>query len=52
MVLMILGAVLFCYGLAVLLGLLVPETGEEVAASVFYRLDVLVPTGLFLAYAS
>jgi hypothetical protein len=34
-VLMILGAVLFCYGLAVLLGLLVPETGEEVAASVF-----------------
>ena len=51
-VLAVLGAVLFCYGLAVLPGLLGSGTGEEVAASIFYRLGVLALTGLFLAYAS
>lgn len=51
-VLAVLAAVLFCYGLAVLPGLLESGTGEEVAASVFYRLGLLVLTGLFLAYAS
>lgn len=51
-VLAVLAAALFCYGLAVLPGLLESGTGEEVAASVFYRLGLLVLTGLFLAYAS
>ena len=51
-VLAVLIAVLFCYGLAVLPGLLESGTGEEVAASVFYRLGSLALTGLFLAYAS
>jgi len=51
-VLAVLAAVLFCYGLAVLPGLLELGTGEEVAASVFYRLGLLGLTGLFLAYAS
>ncbi|CAA9455424.1 MAG: hypothetical protein AVDCRST_MAG02-1537 [uncultured Rubrobacteraceae bacterium] len=51
-VLAVLAAGLFCYGLAVLPGLLESGTGEEVAASVFYRLGMLGLTGLFLAYAS
>jgi hypothetical protein len=51
-VLAALAAVLFCYGLAVLPGLLESGTSEEVAASVFYRLGSLALTGLFLAYAS
>ncbi|QIN84697.1 hypothetical protein GBA63_20115 [Rubrobacter tropicus] len=51
-VLAVLAATLFCYGLAVLPGLLESGTGEEVAATVFYRLGSLALTGLFLAYAS
>ena len=51
-VLAVLAAVLFCYALAVLPGLLESGTGEEVASSVFYRIGALALTGLFLAYAS
>lgn len=51
-VLAVLAAVLFCYALALLPGLLESGTGEEVASSVFYRLGALGLTGLFLAYAS
>ena len=47
-----LGAVLFFYGLAMMPGLLEAGTGEDVAATVFYRLGTMTFTGLFLAYAS
>jgi hypothetical protein len=51
-VLAVLAAVIFCYALALLPGLLESGTGEEVASSVFYRIGALGLTGLFLAYAS
>jgi hypothetical protein len=51
-VLAVLAAVIFCYALALLPGLLESGTGEEVASSVFYRIGALALTGLFLAYAS
>jgi hypothetical protein len=51
-VLAVLAAVIFCYALALLPGLLESGTGEEVASSVFYRIGILGLTGLFLAYAS
>ena len=51
-VLAVLAAVLFCYALAVLPGLLESVTGEEAASSAFYRIGALALTGLFLAYAS
>jgi hypothetical protein len=51
-VLAVLAAVIFCYALALLPGLLESGTGEEVASSVFYRIGALGLTGLFLAYGS
>jgi hypothetical protein len=51
-VLAVLAAVIFCYALALLPGLLESGTGEEDASSVFYRICALGLTGLFLAYAS
>ena len=43
-------AVLFCFALAMMPGLL--EGGELVAATVFYRFAALALTGLFLAFAA
>ena len=51
-VLGVLASALFFYGLASMPGLLEAGTGEDVAATVFYRLGTLMFTGLFLAYAS
>ena len=51
-VLAVLAAVLFFFALAMLPGLLVSGTGEEVASTVFYRLGSIGLTGLFLAYVS
>lgn len=51
-VLGVLASALFFYGLAVMPGLLEAGTGEDVAATVFYRLGALLFAGLFLAYAS
>lgn len=51
-VLAVLGAILFCYGLAMLPGLLEDGRGEEVSALAFYRLCSLILTGFFLAYAA
>ncbi len=45
-------ALLFCYSLAMMPGLLEEGTGEEVASLVFYRLAALVLTGVFLIFAS
>lgn len=51
-VLGVLASALFFYGVAAMPGLLESGTGEDVAATVFYRLGALLFTGLFLAYAS
>jgi hypothetical protein len=51
-VLAVLAAVIFCYALALLPGLLESGTGEDVASSVFYRIGALGLTGLFVTYAS
>ncbi len=45
-------AVLFCYGLALMPGLLEDGTGEEIAPLVFYRLAALALTGVFLIFAA
>lgn len=52
MVLAVLAAVLFCYALAMLPGLLEEGTGQEIASLVFYRLAAAGLTGLFLIYAA
>ena len=49
-VLIVLGAVLFCYALAMLPALLERGTGQEIASLVFYRLTAVGLTGLFLIY--
>jgi hypothetical protein len=51
-VLAVLAAVLFCYSLAMLPGLLEEGTGQEIASLVFYRLATVGLTGLFLVYAA
>jgi hypothetical protein len=51
-VLAVLAAVLFCYALAMLPGLLEEGTGQEIASLVFYRLAAVGLTGLFLLYAA
>jgi hypothetical protein len=51
-VLAVLVAVLFCYSLAMLPGLLEEGTGQEIASLVFYRLAAVGLTGLFLVYAA
>ena len=51
-VLGVLAAVLFCYVLAMLPGLLEEGTGQEIASLVFYRLAAVGMTGLFLVYAA
>ena len=48
----VLAAVLFCYALAMLPGLLEEVTGQEIASLVFYRLAAVGLTGLFLLYAA
>jgi hypothetical protein len=45
-------AVLFCYGLAMLPGLLEEGTGQEIASLVFYRLAAVGLSGLFLIYVA
>jgi hypothetical protein len=45
-------AVLFCYGLAMLPGLLEEGTGQEIASLVFYRLIAMALSGLFLIYVA
>jgi hypothetical protein len=52
MVLAVLVAVLFCYALAMLPGLLEGGTGQEIASLVFYRLIAAGLTGLFLIYVA
>ena len=51
-VLAVLGAVLFCYALAMLPGLLERGTGQEIVSLVFYRLAAVGLTGLFLIYVA
>jgi hypothetical protein len=51
-VLAVLVAVLFCYTLAMLPGLLEEGTGQEIASLVFYRLAAAGLTGLFLVYVA
>jgi hypothetical protein len=51
-VLAVLVAILFCYALAMLPGLLEEGTEQEIASLVFYRLAALGPTGLFLVYVA
>jgi hypothetical protein len=51
-VLAVLVAVLFCYGLAMLPGLLEEGTGQEIASLVFYRLAAAGLTGLFSIYVA
>lgn len=51
-VLAVLVAVLFCYALAMLPGLLERGTGQEIASLVFYRLTAVGLTGLFLMYVA
>ena len=48
----VLGAVLFCYALAMLPGLLERGTGQEIASLVFYRLAAVGLSGLFLMYVA
>ncbi|CAN5890677.1 hypothetical protein BH18ACT11_BH18ACT11_30270 [soil metagenome] len=50
LVLAVLAAVLFCYALAMLPGLLEEGTGQEIASLVFYRFAAVGLTGLFLTY--
>ncbi len=45
-------AVLFCYALAMMPGLLEEGTGEEIASLVFYRFSALALTGVFLVFAA
>lgn len=45
-------AVLFCYALAMMPGLLEGGAGEEVAPLVYYRLAALALTGVFLVFAA
>ncbi|MDQ4127802.1 MAG: hypothetical protein M3151_07645, partial [Actinomycetota bacterium] len=45
-------AVLFCYALAMMPGLLEERTGEEAASLVFYRFAALALTGVFLVFAA
>ena len=52
LVLAVLAAVLFCYALAMLPGLLEEGTGQEIASLVFYRLAAVGLTGLFLTYVA
>ena len=52
MVLAVLVAVLFCYALAMLPGLLERGTGQEIASLVFYRLTAVGLSGLFLIYVA
>jgi hypothetical protein len=51
-VLAVLVAVLFCYVLAMLPGLLERGTGQEIASLVFYRLTAVGLIGLFLMYVA
>lgn len=51
-VLAALAAVLFCYALAMLPGLLEDGTGEEIASLIFYRFAALALTGVFLLFAA
>ena len=51
-VLAVLAAVVFCYALAMLPGLLEEGTSQEIASLVFYRLAAVGLTGLFLVYAT
>jgi hypothetical protein len=51
-VLVALVAVLFCYALAMMPGLLEEGTGEQVASPVFYRLATLALTGVFLVFVA
>lgn len=51
-VLAVLAAVLFCYALAMLPGLLEEGTGQEIASLVFYRLAAVFLSGLFLTYVA
>ncbi len=51
-VLAVLAAVVFCYGLALLPGLLEEGTGQEIASLVFYRLAAVGLGGLFLIYVA
>ena len=51
-VLAVLAAVLFCYALAMLPGLLERGTGQEIASLVFYRLAAMGLRGLFLIYVA
>jgi len=48
----VLAAVLFCYALAMMPGLLEEGTGQEIASLVFYRLAAVGLSGLFLLYAA
>jgi hypothetical protein len=45
-------AVLFCYALAMMPGLLEESTGEDVASRVFYRIGTLALTGIFLVFSA
>ena len=51
-VLAVLAAVLFCYALAMMPGLLEEGTGQEIASLVFYRLAAVGLTGVFLTYVA
>jgi hypothetical protein len=51
-VLAVLVAVLFCYALAMMPGLLEEGTGQEIASLVFYRLAAVGLTGVFLIYVA
>ena len=51
-VLAVLGAVIFCYALAMMPGLLEEGTGQEIASLVFYRLASVGLTGVFLIYVA
>ena len=51
-VLAVLAAVLFCYALAMMPGLLEEGTGQEIASLVFYRLAAIGLTGVFLIYVA
>jgi len=51
-VLAVLAAVLFCYALAMLPGLLEEVTGQEIASLVFYRLAAAGLVGLFSIYVA
>lgn len=48
----VLAAVLFCFALAMLPGLLEQGTDQEIASLVFYRLAVVGLSGLFLLYVA